>query len=87
VGLVAGAAFWFLKDDVHFLMGYQGTVVRAFREDVSNASTGGVLSDTLLEVETAAGRITLKVPHNVYVDAKPGKSIIKRRFSNRVIIQ
>ena len=85
--LLLGGAYWLLKDEVHFLMGYQGKIVRVYRDEVANGSTGGINSDTMVEIETAGGRVKVEVPHNVFVDARPGMTITKRRFSNRVILQ
>lgn len=84
LAIVAAAVAFLFRDEVHFLRSYEGTVVRVFRDDTMNASTGAYSTDPMMEIDTKHGRITVEVPLSTFHDARPGMTVKKRPFSNRV---
>mgnify|MGYP000656006290 CR=1 FL=1 len=84
--VVAAAVFFLLRDEVHFLRSYEGRVVRAYNEVMGDASTGGVNSDHMVEIETGSGRIQVEVPLSVFNQARAGMFIRKRPFSSKVSV-
>ena len=86
--LVAAVAAFFLRDDVFFLMRYDGKVIHVYREQLVNASRGSLESNPMAELEGPDGtRVKVEIPENLMGTVKPGNRLYKRRFSSRVMVQ
>ncbi|MBI5494806.1 MAG: hypothetical protein HY904_07235 [Deltaproteobacteria bacterium] len=85
--ILAGAYGLIFRDSDPFLMGFEGRVVRVWKESIPMVSTGSPESLNMLEVETATGRITVEVPLSVWGEARSAKHVVKKRFSNKYVFQ
>lgn len=87
IAALVGGVLFLLRDEVFFLQAIDGRVIRSWQDVVANASNEGSPEITpMVELQTSAGVVALEVPLAVYNQARPGSTVHKRRFSNRVVV-